>query len=139
MGRFAGSAFLTRVPAGVLLAVCTACAGILCLIVAQTGGVSAAFAALAVGLFNSVMFPAIFTLTLERSSAPASATSGLMCMAIVGGAVLPLLGGRVADLSSLNLAFLIPALGYVILTVFAIAAARTAVREADVVAAPAPH
>jgi len=139
MGRFAGSAFLTRVPAGVLLAVCTACAGVLCLIVSQTGGVSAAFAALAVGLFNSVMFPAIFTLTLERSTAPTSATSGLLCMAIIGGAILPILGGRVADLSNLNLAFLIPMLGYVILTVFAIAAARTPVREADVVVALSPH
>lgn len=80
-----------------------------------------------------------FTLTLERSSAPASATSGLMCMAIVGGAALPLLGGLVAYLSNLNLAFLIPATGYVVLTVFAIAAARTPVRDADVLAAPASH
>lgn len=139
MGRFAGSAFLTRVPAGVLLAVCTTCAAILCLIVAQTGGVSAAFAALAVGLFNSIMFPAIFTLTLERSSAPASATSGLLCMAIIGGAVLPLIGGAVADTGSLNAAFLIPMAGYVILTVFAIAAARTRAEGSDVVAAPASH
>lgn len=78
---------------------------------------NAAFAALAVGLFNPVMFPAVFTLTLERSSA-ASATSGLKGRAIVGGAVLPLLGGRVADLGHLNLAVLIPAPGYAILTVF---------------------
>ncbi|MDI1325540.1 MAG: glucose/galactose MFS transporter [Brevundimonas sp.] len=139
MGRFAGSAFLTRVPAGILLAICTACAAVLCLIVAQTGGVTAAFAALAVGLFNSIMFPAIFTLTLERSSAPASATSGLLCMAIIGGAVLPLIGGRVADAGNLNAAFLIPMAGYVVLTVFAIAAARTHAVGSDVVAAPASH
>lgn len=139
MGRFAASAFLTRVPAGVLLAVCTTAAAILCLVVSQTGGTSAAFAALAVGLFNSVMFPAIFTLTLERSSASASATSGLLCMAIIGGAILPLLGGRVADMSNLNLAFLIPMTGYVVLTIFAIAAARTGARASDVVTAPAAH
>lgn len=139
MGRFAGSAFLTRVPAGVLLSICTACAAILCLIVTQTGGVSAAFAALAVGLFNSIMFPAIFTLTLERSSASASATSGLLCMAIIGGAILPLIGGRVADTSNLNMAFLVPMIGYVLLTVFAVAAARTRARGSDVVAAPASH
>jgi MFS transporter, FHS family, L-fucose permease len=139
MGRFAGSAFLTRVPAGILLAICTTCAAILCLVVAQTGGVSAAFAALSVGLFNSIMFPAIFTLTLERSSAPASATSGLLCMAIIGGAVLPLIGGRVADAGNLNAAFLIPMAGYVILTIFAIAAARTKVTASDAVAAPASH
>lgn len=139
MGRFAGSAFLTRIPAGVLLAVCTAVASILCLIVSQTGGFNAAFAALSVGLFNSIMFPAIFTLTLERSTAPASATSGLLCMAIIGGAILPLVGGAVADQAGLNLAFLIPMAGYVILTIFAIAAARTPARGGDVVAAPASH
>ncbi|MFN3557862.1 MAG: glucose/galactose MFS transporter [Brevundimonas sp.] len=139
MGRFAGSALLTRVPAGWLLAICTACAAILCAIVTQTGGVNASFAALAIGLFNSVMFPAIFTLTLERSSAPASATSGLLCMAIIGGAVLPLLGGWMADTASLNLAFVIPLVGYVILTVFAIAAARAKVYNADAVAAPSGH
>lgn len=139
MGRFAGSAFLTRVPAGVLLAICTTCAAVLCLIVAQTGGFSAAFAALSVGLFNSIMFPAIFTLTLERSSAPSSATSGLLCMAIIGGAILPLIGGNVADAGNLNLAFFIPMAGYVLLTIFAIAAARTPVRDANVKAAPASH
>ena len=139
MGRFAGSAFLTRVPAGLLLAFCTVCAAILCLTVTQTSGVLAAFAALAVGLFNSVMFPAIFTLTLERSSAPTSATSGLLCMAIIGGAILPLIGGKVADAGDLSLAFFVPMLGYVILTVFAVAAARTPVRDADVVPAPASH
>ncbi|MGV8955180.1 MAG: hypothetical protein ACOH2M_29050 [Cypionkella sp.] len=139
MGRFAGSAFLTRVPAGLLLAICTTCAAILCLIVAQTGGVNAAFAALTVGLFNSIMFPSIFTLTLERSSAPASATSGLLCMAIIGGAVLPLIGGRVADAGNLNAAFFIPMVGYVILTIFAIAAFRKRVTASDVTAAPASH
>ena len=50
------------------------------------GGVSAGFVALAIGLFNSIMFPVIFTLTLERSSASDEATSGLLCTAIVGGA-----------------------------------------------------
>lgn len=140
-GRFAGSALLTRLPAGALLAVCTACAGALCFWVTRNTGASAAFAALLVGLFNSIMFPAIFTLTLERSSASTSATSGLLCMAIIGGAVLPLISARLADASGgiLNLGFVIPLIGYAILTVFAIAAARTPVRDADVVAAPSPH
>ena len=139
MGRFAGSALLTRVPAGWLLAVCTAAAAGLCFFVTQTTGVNASFAALLIGLFNSVMFPAIFTLTLERSSAPASATSGLLCMAIIGGAILPLLGGWMADNAGLNLAFFIPLAGYVILTIFAIAAARAKVANADAVAAPGGH
>ena len=55
--------------------------------VTQTGGVTAAYAALAVGFFNSIMFPTIFTLTLERSTASASATSGLLVFGIIGGAI----------------------------------------------------
>ena len=99
-------------------------------VVIQTGGTTAAYAALSIGLFNSIMFPTIFTLTLERSSAPTSATSGLLVFGIIGGAVLPLLAGRIADSAGgvLNPAFWVPLLGYVALTVFAIAAARTKVR-----------
>jgi MFS transporter, FHS family, L-fucose permease len=140
-GRFAGSALLTRIPAGVLLSICTVAAAALCLWVTQNTGADAAFAALLVGLFNSIMFPAIFTLTLERSSAPTSATSGLLCMAIIGGAILPLIGARLSDATggNLNIGFFVPLIGYVILTVFAIAAARAKTHGDDVVAAPASH
>lgn len=125
IGRFVGSAILTRVPAGLLLAVCTVAAATLCAVVTQTSGPTAAYAALSIGLFNSIMFPTIFTLTLEKSSAPQSSVSGLLCTAIVGGAVLPVIAGQLADRAgSLNPAFYVPLLGYLGLTVFALAAAR---------------
>ncbi len=128
MGRFAGSALLTRIPAATLLIVFTTVAAILCAVVTQTGGATAAFAALAIGLFNSIMFPAIFTLTLERSTAPASATSGLLVFGIIGGAILPLIAGRVADMAGvINPAFFVPLVGYVLLVVFAVAASRAPV------------
>jgi uncharacterized MAPEG superfamily protein len=115
-------------------------AALLCLIVSQVGGPTAAYAALSIGLFNSIMFPTIFTLTLERSTAPTSATSGLLVFGIIGGALLPQVAARIADAAgALQPAFIVPMLGYVGLTVFAIAAARTKVRDADVVAAPSPH
>ena len=140
VGRFIGALLLTRVRAGVLLTVNTAVAAVLCLIVTQTSGETAAYAAIAVGFFNSIMFPTIFTLTLERSTAPASATSGLLCTAIVGGAVLPYIGGQIADASAnFNPVFYVPLVGYLLLTVFAIAAARTRGRDGDVAAAPASH
>jgi FHS family L-fucose permease-like MFS transporter len=140
IGRFIGSAVLTRVPAGIVLAFCTVVAALLCLIVSQVGGPTAAYAALSIGLFNSIMFPTIFTLTLERSTAPTSATSGLLVFGIIGGALLPQVAARIADAAgALQPAFIVPMLGYVGLTVFAIAAARTKVRDADVVAAPSPH
>jgi len=58
--------------------------------------------AIAVGLVNSIMFPTIFTITLERSTASAAATSGLLCMAIIGGALLPRVAGLIADASTLR-------------------------------------
>ena len=125
IGRFIGSALLTRAPAGVLLSGAAHCAAILCLTVTQIGGATGAYIALTIGLFNSIMFPVIFTLTLERSSAPVSATSGLLCMAIVGGAVLPVISGKIADVvGTLTPAFFVPMFGYVGVAVFALAAAR---------------
>jgi FHS family L-fucose permease-like MFS transporter len=140
VGRLIGSVLLTRVNPGVLLAICTVVAGGLCLAVTQTNGVTAAYAAIAIGLFNSIMFPTIFTLTLERSSAAASATSGLLCTAIVGGAVLPWMAGMVADASTtLNAVFYVPLAGYALLTIFAVTCARTPASRTDVVAAPGSH
>ncbi|WP_233190106.1 MULTISPECIES: sugar MFS transporter [unclassified Brevundimonas] len=127
VGRFIGSAILTKTPAALVLAVCTVLAAGLCLVVTQTSGATAGYAALAIGLFNSIMFPTIFTLTLERARAPAAATSGLLVFGIIGGAMLPLLAGAVADATAgnLNLAFFVPLAGYAILAIFAIAAFRT--------------
>ncbi len=95
VGRAVGSAILARFDAARLLALFTAIACGMCLYVVGVGGVSAGFVALGIGLFNSIMFPVIFTLTLERSSASTEATSGLLCTAIVGGAFV-LLPGRLA-------------------------------------------
>ena len=122
VGRFIGSALLTRVPAPRLLMVAAACAAILCCITFTSTGPIAAYAALSVGLFNAVMFPIIFIMTLERSAAPQAATSGLLCTAIVGGAFVPLLAGQIADSISLFAAFAVPALAYCFIVAFAIIA-----------------
>ncbi|MDP1631665.1 MAG: sugar MFS transporter [Caulobacter sp.] len=140
IGRFIGAALLTRVRAGLLLGVCTVIAAGLCAVVTQTGGTTAAWSAIAVGLFNSIMFPTIFTLTLERSSAPPSATSGLLVFGIIGGAILPVLAGRIADASAvLNPVFYVPLAGYTLLTIFAIATALTQARSDTIASAPAGH
>ena len=76
-----------------------------------------------IGLFNSIMFPVIFTLTLERSSASKEATSGFLCFAIVGGAFVPLLVGAVSGATSYATAFVVPAACYLVLLVFGLAAA----------------
>lgn len=124
VGRALGSLVLIRVPASRVLAVAAGAALLLCLAVTQTGGSVAGYAAIAVGFFNSIMFPTIFTLTLERADAPTSSTSGLLCMAIVGGAVLPVITGLAADRAGLAVAFFVPLAAYACILVFALAGSR---------------
>ena len=127
IGRFVGSALLTRLRATLLLGIAAATAAVLCLSVSQGAGMVAAGCAISVGLFNSIMFPTIFTLTLERSSASAAATSGLLCMAIIGGAILPQITGRIADAAGLHAAYLLPMAAYAAISVFAMLAAKARV------------
>jgi FHS family L-fucose permease-like MFS transporter len=131
VGRLVGSLLLTRVKAHRLLALFTAIAAAMCLYVFAVGGVTAGFVALSIGLFNSIMFPVIFTLTLERSTASAESTSGLLCTAIVGGAVLPLLVGLVSGAHGYGFALILPAAFYVALCTFALAAGRAPVVRAE--------
>jgi MFS transporter, FHS family, L-fucose permease len=129
VGRFIGSFLLTRMRASVLLTAVAAVAALLCLTVNRAPNELAGWAALAVGLFNSIMFPVIFTLTLERSTASRAATSGLLCMAIVGGAVLPLIVGRIADVGGLRMAYLLPLVAYACISAFGFAATKARVAD----------
>jgi len=128
IGRALGSLVLIKARAERLLALAAIAALLLCLVVTQAGGLTpgtvAAWAALSIGFFNSVMFPTIFTLTLERSTAPTASTSGLLCMAIVGGAILPVLMGVAADSVGLALAFFIPLGAYACVAAFALLGPR---------------
>ncbi|MGN6278054.1 MAG: glucose/galactose MFS transporter, partial [Sphingomonas sp.] len=132
VGRFVGSALLTQVKAYRLLAINTAVAALLCLFVVLTRGTATGWAALAIGLFNSIMFPVIFTLTLERSTASTEATSGFLCTSIIGGALVPLLVGKAADVSDYATALVVPLVCYVVLFLFALGAARAPVHAAGV-------
>ncbi len=122
-GRFLGSWLLTHFPAPKLLLGAAGVAALLCIVAFLSAGPVAAYAALSVGLFNAIMFPVIFTLTLERTTASQASTSGLLCTAIVGGAIVPLMVGAIADRFSLTAAFAIPALAYLVIAGFARAAA----------------
>jgi FHS family L-fucose permease-like MFS transporter len=106
----------------------TAAAAAMCLYVLGVGGVSAGFVALAIGVTNSIMFPVIFTLTLERSTASPAATSGMLCTCIIGGAVLPPLTGLVAGSAGYGIAFIVPAICYSLLSLFSMAAAAVPAR-----------
>lgn len=129
IGRFVGSALLMRLRATWLLAVVAVVAAVLSVVISLMHGPVAGVMALSMGLFNSVMFPVIFSLTIERSTAPASATSGLLCMAIVGGALVPLVFAGVTDATGSRFtAFLVPAACYGLITLFALCAGFARVR-----------
>ena len=140
IGRFGGSGLLTRVPASRLLALFAGLAAAMCLLISQTHGSAAGYVALSVGLVNSIMFPVIFTLTIERSSAPPAATSGLLCMAIVGGALIPRWFADIAEATGSRFtAFLLPAACYFIIVVFALAAGRVKLANTDRAMPAAAH
>jgi FHS family L-fucose permease-like MFS transporter len=128
-GRLFGTLLLTRVRAARLLAACGFVAAGLCLTVLGGHGPLIGYAALAIGFFNSIMFPTIFTITLERSGVSQSATSGLLCVAIFGGALLPMAVGVIADRFGLSAAFGVPLLGYAFIAVFALAARERGAHE----------
>jgi FHS family L-fucose permease-like MFS transporter len=127
VGRLVGTLLLTRVRASRLLAACGIVAALLCVTVLAGEGPVTGYAALAIGLTNSIMFPTIFTITLERSGVSQNSTSGLLCLAIFGGAVLPLAVGAMADRFGLGVSFAVPLAAYAFIAVFALAARESAV------------
>lgn len=112
VGRFVGAVVLRRLRPGVVLCACALGAGLMAAISGVSGGMIAAGAILAVGLFNSIMFPTIFTLAIEDLGEATPQGSGLLCLAIVGGAVVPLLCGKVADLFGLTAFLVVPVACY---------------------------
>lgn len=136
VGRLIGSGLLTKVPAPTLLTLFTGVACAMCVYAFAVGGVSAGFVCIAIGLFNSIMFPVIFTITLERSTASEEATSGFLCFSIIGGAVMPVIVGLVSDYSDHVTALIVPAVCYAALCYFALSAGRARVAHPTGVEAP---
>jgi FHS family L-fucose permease-like MFS transporter len=127
LGRFVGAGVLRRVPPGAVLAGAAAGALVLLLTASAASGAASGWALLGVGVFNSIMFPTIFALASEGLGDQAAEGSGIICMAIVGGAVVPPLVGHVADASgSLKLALAVPAACYLAIAGFGLYARRPA-------------
>jgi FHS family L-fucose permease-like MFS transporter len=120
VGRFIGFAVMRYVSPGKTLAF-NALGSILLVLVATFGdGKLAMWAILAVGLCNSIMFPAIFSLALHGLGKFTGQGSGILCMAIVGGAVVPFIQGWFADNLGLQPSFLVPAVCYLFILYFGI-------------------
>ncbi len=120
IGRFIGSAVLQKVPTRVVLGFnAVVAATLVCLSMLSFGHV-AMWALLLVGLFNSIMFPSIFTLGIEGLGPLTGEASGLLIMAIVGGAIIPELQGLLADRVGLHHAFILPVICYLYILFFAV-------------------
>jgi len=124
VGRFIGSAVMRRVSPGLTLAFNAALAILLVLAAAFGNGHAAMWALLAVGLCNSIMFPTIFSMALHRLGPLTGQGSGVLCMAIVGGAIVPFVQGAVADAAGLQPSFLVPAACYGFILYFGMRYAR---------------
>jgi FHS family L-fucose permease-like MFS transporter len=118
VGRFLGAYVLRICSPGKVLAVAGGLAALLLLVSAGTTGAVSGWALLAIGLVNSIMFPTIFTLASEGLGERAAEGSGLICVAIVGGAIVPLITGFAADMSGLRMSLAVPAICYLLILAF---------------------
>lgn len=112
LGRFLGLPLLHRFKPALVLKWNSIAAASCLLISMNSSGLIALYSLILVGLFNSIMFPTIFSLALEKLGVLASQGSGLLCVAIVGGAIMPMLQGLYADQAGVQISFAIPFLCY---------------------------
>ena len=124
IGRFAGAALLVRADARRLLATAAGVAALLLATTMASGGAVAMWSVLAIGLFNSVMFPTIFTTAIEGLGPLTGRASSLLVMAIVGGAVVPLAQGFLADRIGIQHAFVLPMACYAYIAWYALRGSR---------------
>ena len=124
VGRFIGSAILQKAPTGGVLGIAAIAACTLVGVSALTSGSIAMWSIIAVGLFNSVMFPSIFTLAIAELGPLTGDASGLLVTAIVGGAIIPVVQGMLADRLGIQVAFVLPAICYLYIVFYAFKGSR---------------
>jgi MFS transporter, FHS family, L-fucose permease len=125
IGRFIGAALLQKINTEKLLAICASMACLFVITSMVTAGHFAMWSILAVGLFNSIMFPSIFALGVRGLGPLTGKGSGLLVASIVGGAIIPELQGIFADRIGIHHAFFLPAICYLYILYFAAACSRT--------------
>jgi MFS transporter, FHS family, L-fucose permease len=124
VGRFIGSGLLQKMRTGSLLGICAVCAALLVTVSMLTTGHFAMWSIILVGFFNSIMFPSIFTLGVAELGPLTGDGSGLLIMAIVGGAIIPLAQGAIADRIGIHHAFFLPIICYLYVLFFAMSGSK---------------
>lgn len=125
VGRFVGILLTRVVKPSLVLAVNSVLAIVLIFASISLEGEVAMWAILAVGFFNSIMFPTIFTLAIKGLGEHTGRGSGYLCQGIVGGAIIPLIQGYTADIVSIELSFIIPAVCYLYIIWYAMVGSKT--------------
>ncbi|MDI3254352.1 sugar MFS transporter [Pseudacidobacterium ailaaui] len=129
VGRFIGSAILQKMQTGRLLGLCAMVASVLVVVSMLTLGHVAIWSILLVGLFNSIMFPSIFTLGIAEMGPLTGEASGLLVTAIVGGALIPEVQGVLADRIGIHHAFVLPVLCYLFIAYYGFSGSRVIAAE----------
>ncbi len=124
VGRFIGSGLLQKMKTGLLLGICSVCAAALVTISMLSFGHFAMYSIILVGFFNSIMFPSIFTLGVAELGRLTGDGSGILIMAIVGGALIPLAQGAIADRIGIHHAFFLPVICYLYILFFALSGSK---------------
>jgi MFS transporter, FHS family, L-fucose permease len=124
IGRFLGAGLLQRFKPGYLLALCAMVAGALVTASMVLSGHIAMWTILSVGFFNSILFPTIFSLGEAELGPLSGSGSGILSMAIVGGAILPVIQGAIADQVGLHHAFVLPLLCYLYIIFYALSGSK---------------
>ncbi|MBA6252708.1 sugar MFS transporter [Colwellia sp. BRX10-4] len=128
VGRFIGAAVMQKIDAGKTLAFNALCSVILIAITILSSGSIAMWAILLVGLFNSIMFPTIFSLALSGLKKHTSQGAGILCLAIVGGAIVPVLQGLLADSISVQFAFILPLFCYIYIVFYGLKGSKVVIK-----------
>lgn len=130
VGRFLGSAILQKVKTSTVLATAAIVACLLVTTSMLSYGHVAVWSIILVGLFNSIMFPSIFTMGIEKLGPRTGDGSGVLIMAIVGGAIIPVIQGAIADRIGIHHAFFLPAICYLYVVYYALRGSRPVVPAA---------
>lgn len=125
VGRFIGSFILRVMKPRLLVLLCTLCAIVLVASTFLTTGYTALLAMVAVGLFNSIVFPTVYSLGLKYANQNEISASGILALAVTGGAILPLVQGQIADSFNLQQSYLVPIVCYAIIVIYCLLSRRS--------------
>ncbi len=120
IGRFVGTALMKFIPPPKLLAIYSVINMVLLAVAVFTHGQFSVYALVGVEFFMSIMFPTIFSLGIRGLGSRTKEGSSLLIMSIVGGAIFPVIMGRVSDASNIQLSYLVPAACFIVVLLFAL-------------------